>query len=226
MRPYRLVRSNRRSVAIHITAAAEVEVRAPFRTPLDEIDQFVADKLHWIDKHVADMEQRSLKKAAFTLDYGDYAMLVGKPYPITAKDGRRAGFDGNRFYLPTGLASADIKHALVQVYKSLAKQLFRAKVSQYAQQMEVSPTAVRVTSAKTRWGSCSTRDSVSFSWMLVMADEDVIDYVVVHELAHILQHNHSTGFWQAVQAVLPDFRSRRLQLKQLQKTLAIQDWES
>ena len=90
--------------------------------------------------------------------------------------------------------------------------------------MNVTPIAVKVNSAKTRWGSCSGRNSINFSWRLIMADDDVIDYVIVHELAHIKEHNHSDRFWAVVASVLPDYKMRQAKLKILQKKLASEDW--
>ncbi|MCL2816165.1 MAG: M48 family metallopeptidase [Oscillospiraceae bacterium] len=99
------------------------------------------------------------------------------------------------------------------------------KVGKYAGFMNVKPAAVKITSAKTRWGSCSGRDNLNFSWRLVMADENVIDYVVVHELSHIKEHNHSPHFWKIVENVLPDYKERQNKLKQFQKQLIVQDWD-
>ena len=90
--------------------------------------------------------------------------------------------------------------------------------------MSVTPSAVRINGAKTRWGSCSGKKSINFSWRLIMASDDVIDYVVVHELAHLLELNHSARFWAVVEKILPDCRERRKQLRELQKRLATEDW--
>jgi len=98
-------------------------------------------------------------------------------------------------------------------------------VEHYAGLMSASPTAVKINGAKTRWGSCSAKKSLNFSWRLVMADDSVIDYVVVHELAHITEMNHSARFWAIVAGVLPDYKERQKQLKALQKRLNAEDWE-
>jgi predicted metal-dependent hydrolase len=126
--------------------------------------------------------------------------------------------------LPPGLSPEEIKRSVIVVYRSAAKQLLTGRVAHYAKQMGVVPAAVRVTSARTRWGSCSSADSINFSWRIVMADDDVIDYVVVHELAHIVEHNHSDRFWRIVASVLPDYKQRRQRLKVLQQRLSNEDW--
>ncbi|MCL2068918.1 MAG: M48 family metallopeptidase, partial [Oscillospiraceae bacterium] len=80
-------------------------------------------------------------------------------------------------------------------YIAKAKAYIPARVTHFSKLMNVTPIAVKINGAKTRWGSCSGKKSLNFSWRLIMADDDVIDYVVVHELAHITQMNHSVRFW-------------------------------
>jgi predicted metal-dependent hydrolase len=192
--------------------------------PKREIDKFVASKEQWISTHLVLSERRSEERAAFTLDYGDTALLRGSPYPIPAKDSRHAGFDGECFFIPPGLPPEDIKRAVIQTYKICAKSILTGKTAEYAKRMGVTPAAVKINSAKTRWGSCSAKNSLNFSWRLIMAEDSVIDYVVVHELAHIREHNHSKRFWAVVEDVLPDYRRRKQRLKALQEKLSREDW--
>lgn len=225
MMSYHLIRSKRKTIAIHIMADAIVEVRAPLKAPKDYIDRFVSSKEDWINKHLAMRKQNIQSKAAFQINYGDTVLLQGKSYPVIAKEGNKAGFDGESFYMPFGLSAEGVKGAVIQIYKIVAKSLLTNKVIEYAKQMNVNPTAVKVNSAKTRWGSCSGKNSLNFSWRLCMAEDDVIDYVVVHELAHIKEHNHSKSFWAIVADVLPDYKERQDKLKELQKHLASEDWD-
>ena len=95
-----------------------------------------------------------------------------------------------------------------------AKEVLPGKVAWYAARMGVTPTGIRITSARTRFGSCSAKNSLSFSWRLMDYPEDAIDYVVVHELAHIRHHNHSKAFYAFVERFLPDYRQRAALLRQ------------
>lgn len=222
---YTLIRSKRKTIAIHITKDAAVEVRAPMKAPKADIDRFVTAKQAWISKHLSAREQSMRSKADFTLNFGDMAAFCGKTVPIRAKAGNRIGFDGECFYMPPDLPPEEIKRAAIQIYRLTAKRLLTNKVIEYAKAMGVRPIAVKVNGAKTRWGSCSGNNSINFSWRLIMADEDVIDYVVVHELAHIKEHNHSPRFWAVVESILPDCNARKQKLKALQKKLSYEDWE-
>ncbi len=98
--------------------------------------------------------------------------------------------------------------------RRLAKEVLPRKVEQFAAQMGVRPASVKITSAKTRYGSCSAKNGLCFSLYLMTKPEPCIDYVVVHELAHIRQHNHSAAFYAEIEAVLPDYREREKLLKQ------------
>jgi len=222
---YTLIRTNRKTVAIHVNQDATVEVRAPLRAAKAEIDRMVASKLDWIRKHQSIRAARTEQKAAFSLRYGDTALFQGKPYPIEARPGNRAGFDGQRFYLPPGLPPEEIKRLMIRTYRLIAKNVLTDKAMAFGRRMGVAPAAVKINGAKTRWGSCSAKGSINFCWRLIMADEDTIGYVVVHELAHIREQNHSERFWALVAAVFPDYKARRERLKELQRRLNVEDWE-
>ncbi|MCL1788300.1 MAG: M48 family metallopeptidase, partial [Defluviitaleaceae bacterium] len=212
MTTYTLTRSRRKTLALHIKNGA-LEVRAPYHCPQHEIDRFIASKEKWITDKLATSQQRTANKAAFTLNYGDEILFLGALYPIVAKPGHRAGFDGKCFYMPPHLTPAQIKEVCIKTYRRLAKTHLTALVEQVAPQMGVSPAAVKINGAKTRWGSCSSRKSINFSWRLVMGGGDVVEYVVVHELAHLLEMNHSPAFWAVVEGVLPDYKQRQKRLK-------------
>jgi predicted metal-dependent hydrolase len=224
MTDYILIRSKRRTAAIHIKNGSVV-VRAPLKMAKLDIDKFVLLKERWIAEHLAKSQTNAERRESFALSYGDAVAFRGTNYPLTAKPGERAGFDGERFYLPPDLSPEQIKQTVIQIYRRLAKRHLTERVEHYAKLMNVSPSAVKVNGAKTRWGSCSTKKSLNFSWLLIMADDAVIDYVVVHELAHIIEMNHSARFWAIVTGVLPDCKEHQKRLKVLQKRLNAEDWE-
>jgi hypothetical protein len=223
MTDYTLIRSKRKTVALHIRDGS-VEVRAPLNMPKRNIDQFVMSKEKWIADKLAKSNERAEKRSSFALAYGSHVTYRGKQYHITERPGNRVGFDESGFYMPPGLAHEQIKHACEQVYRVLAKRDLTEKTLAYAKEMSVSPSAVKINGAKARWGSCSAKKSLNFSWMLIMADDDLIDYVVVHELAHITELNHSERFWALVRGVLPDYSKRKHRLKELQHKLAEESW--
>lgn len=221
---YTLTRTKRKTAAIYIRNGG-VEVRAPLKMPKRDIDKFVASKEEWITDNLAKLHEQMKKREVFALNCGSTVMLRGKEYVLTEKNGTRAGFDGDCFYLPPNLESEQIKNVCVQIYRRLAKAHLTNRLSVYAERMGVTPSAVKINGAKTRWGSCSAKKNINFSWRLILADDEVIDYVIVHELAHLAEMNHSAWFWAVVENVLPDYRERKSQLVDLQKRLATENWE-
>jgi predicted metal-dependent hydrolase len=99
-------------------------------------------------------------------------------------------------------------------YRQQAAKIIGDRVTFFAAHYQIPVDTIRITSARTRWGSCSPKNKLSFSWRLVMTPPDVIDYVVIHELAHTIHHNHSKRFWSLVEKWMPDYKERRKQLRQ------------
>lgn len=102
----------------------------------------------------------------------------------------------------------------IETYRERAKAIIPARVSHFAAIMGVTPTGVHITSARKRFGSCSPKNALCFSLFLMQYPDDAIDYVVVHELAHILHHDHSARFWDTVEKYMPDYKRRRALLRQ------------
>lgn len=220
---YTIKHSKRKTVGIYIKDGC-VEVRAPLKCPKSEIESFVSSKAGWINDKLHESKKQAEKKKAFALNYGDTILYRGVTYPLTARAGTRAFFDGQCFYLPQGLKPALIKEICVKVYRQLAKVHLIDRVAKYSEQIGTSPVSVKINGAKSRWGSCSSRKSINFSWRLIMAEDSVIDYVVVHEMAHLIHMDHSYKFWAVVESVLPDYQERKSQLLNLQNRLATEDW--
>ncbi|MDH5766171.1 MAG: M48 family metallopeptidase, partial [Gammaproteobacteria bacterium] len=114
-----------------------------------------------------------------------------------------------------------VRKKLIQWYRTNAELQLKDKVEHYAKIIGVKPRSVTVKVYKARWGSCSIEGEIAFNWKLIVAPHRIVDYVVVHELCHMHQHNHSSRFWACVEQVLPDYRERRQWLKDNQRYLDI-----
>ncbi|MDR0854272.1 MAG: M48 family metallopeptidase [Clostridiales Family XIII bacterium] len=220
---YRLIRTKRKTIALYITDSG-LEVRAPKRATLAEIDRFVRSKSKWIESHLEEREKRLSAKKEFKLSYGSKVQIRGKEYPIVSASPPKPIFRNGEILLPQNLDSDQIRSALVALYKDLATERIRERVRHYSSIMNVRPTSVRIGSAKTRWGSCSGDNRLNFTWFLIMADDETLDYVVVHELAHTIQHNHSKAFWEIVAKAAPTYKEQRTKLKVLQQRLSQESW--
>ena len=222
---YYVIRTKRKTIALCISGG-KLEVRAPLTMPIEEIMAFIEKKSEWIQRKLGLSKDLAAKKAAFRLSYGDEILFMGRLFSINSKPGNTIGFTNKGFHVPPCLSDRQLKAACILIYKRLAKWVITKKVQKFAQQMNQYPDIVRISSAKTRWGSCSSRKSLNFSWRLIMAEDYVIDYVVVHELAHLQEMNHSPRFWQVVASTLPDFAERKKRLRELYTHLASENWDA
>ena len=227
MREYKLIKTKRKSITIKIKEDATLEVRAPLNISDEKIDTFVKSKEKWIAKHIKKVSEKYKLKKEFTLNFNDYVLVRGKKTYIHSIEGNTASYDKEKrvFYIPEIANPQQIKEILIDLYKLIAKSHIHHRVAFFSKQMNLRPTAIRITSAKTRWGSCSGKNSVNFSWKLIMADDETINYVVVHELAHIKQHNHSPKFWDIVEYIMPDYRKQKEKLKILGEKLSKENWD-
>ncbi|MDO8414541.1 MAG: SprT family zinc-dependent metalloprotease [Gallionellaceae bacterium] len=108
---------------------------------------------------------------------------------------------------------AEIEQAVTLWYQQQAEVLFKERVAYYAPLMKVAPKTVKLSSARTQWGSCTARGTVLLNWQLIKMPLQLIDYVVVHELAHLVEMNHSAAFWQVVEQVCPNYKKWRAELQ-------------
>lgn len=210
----RLLRSARKTVGLSITPDAQLIVRAPKRLPLAAIHAVVAEKAGWILRKQAEVRARSAQRKTHAYAEGESFLLLGKTYALQYDaNAKRAALSDGKLALPP----CDPERArtlLTAWYQKQAREVFLGRIAYYAPLLKVQCGAIRLSGAQGRWGSCGPSGSVNLVWRLVMAPVEVIDYVVVHELAHIRRRDHSAAFWQEVARILPDYQKQRQWLKQ------------
>lgn len=201
----------RRSIGIKVHRG-EVVVSAPLAAPLEEIRAFVRQKAHWIEKHLI-RQRQSLQQEPLRPAAGGTLNFLGRPLQLVAvSDLRGVRFAEDRLEL-----GGDLQRHNDLLARWLAQQAVAylpGRVQTFAPLVDVQPRAVGVRYYKSRWGSCNSRGELQFNWLLLMAPPEVVDYVVVHELAHLRHFNHSPAFWQLVGRVMPDYARHRAWLKQ------------
>ncbi len=197
-----VVRSRRKTLSLTVTPNGEILVRAPYQLKEDEVYRFLAKHQTWIEKRIKKIQETKLKLAD-----GQNITLFGREYLITA--GKTAIKNGS-LYLP----EQNREGALTALLKRLARKDMALRTAALAQKYCFQYTAVKISSARKRWGSCNTEGSISYSFRIAFLPDELIDYVVIHELCHTQFFNHSKQFWQKVQSVLPDYQKRRKLLKE------------
>lgn len=218
---YVLKRSERRTLGIYILPGGGVEVRAPKRLSLWEIEAFLARKSGWIEE-----KRRLALPARPGLIQDGTALFRGQSCPVREGAGSGATFDGTVFTLPAvwleegETARAACREGMMALYTALIRPEVERSAALWAERLGVAPSAVGMSRACGRWGSCSSKGSLRFSWMLAAVEPAAMDYVVVHELCHLREHNHSPRFWALVAGALPDYRARQEKLRPVALRLA------
>ena len=208
-----VVRSRRKTLALMVKPDGAVVVRAPLRTPENVIREFVERNRQWIErKKTAALDAAARSPRQFVS--GETFAYLGREYPLEIVRGQT-----KPLLLEENFRLADSAHsrapaAFESWYRQQAKQVLSERVEYYARLYDFKVERVGITSARTRWGSCSAKGSLNFSWRLILAPLECVDYVVVHELAHTVVHNHSRQFWKKVESILPDYKERRKWLRQ------------
>ena len=210
-------RKRRKTISLQVSSNSELIVSAPYFTPVAEIDRFVREKKDWIQKAIKRQKETVFTSKEKEYITGETFYYLGEPYPLEvffAPD-EMIGlvFWDNRFYLNSPDIPATKKDHFVRWYKTKAREYLGKRVDFYGRMLNIQAGNIRITSARSRWGSCSESNNLAFSFRLMMAHPAVIDYVVVHELMHVREKNHSGKFWQHVAQTMPDYKKHRGWLK-------------
>ncbi|ATX81789.1 hypothetical protein Ga0123462_0920 [Mariprofundus ferrinatatus] len=221
-------RPKRKTLSIVIRATNDVDVLAPSRMPLAVIDQFVSSKSIWIQRKLLfNREIRSQYRPKLFLA-GETFKLLDTPLRLATRAGKRGVElidDKLVVTLPASLKAESreetIKRLLVTWFRDQAENHFKQRSKVLSQLIGRTPASVATKHYKSRWGSCHHDGRIYFNWRLIMAPARIIDYVIVHELCHLIHHNHSTAYWSLVESIMPDFRSAKQWLKINGATLEI-----
>ena len=210
IQPDEIIRSRRRTLSITIDPFGRLIVRAPYSFDEERIFAFLQQKEHWITQKKSQMAGAGMRLPSENLDGYEF-MLLGKSYTIHLTDEKRIVFDeaGGIVYLP----KENARKKLVAWLKTNAKRIMTTVTQRVAQEMGVEYQSITITSAKRRWGSCSFDNKLRYTFRLIYAPKEVIEYVAVHELCHVKHKNHSPLFWAEVARFVPDWKQKRSWLK-------------
>lgn len=215
---YTLIRSPRRrkTISLQLSPDGTIRVQAPLHTPRREIDTFLNQKQDWLEKKLREQQQRREAAPPKKIASGETFFFLGEVYPLEiahrTPQEEPLVFNGEQFLLH----EADVERGRVIFaawYQRQALAHLQKRLAVFSLMMGVLPRGLKITQAKRRWGSCSAENRLSFTWRLIMTPPDVVDYVVVHELAHIREKNHSSAFWGLVAGTAPRFQEHRRWLR-------------
>jgi len=208
----KIVKSSRKSVSIQVLDNGNLSIKAPRRISKKEIHRIISKHQDWISKKQEIVKNRQIIDKKF-LEEEEF-LLFGKKLELKFNKNFKipAVFDNN--LLISENISDNWKTIFELWYKKLALDFFQKRALIYSKLLGVSYTKIKLSNAKTRWGSCSSTGNINLSWRLIMSPIEVIDYVVIHELAHLIEPNHSKHFWMHVARIQPEYKLYRKWLKE------------
>ncbi|MGB9814203.1 MAG: M48 family metallopeptidase [Thermovenabulum sp.] len=210
----KIIRSKRKTIGLQVTDNGALIVRAPFEVSEDVIWKVIYKHKNWIDKKKREIEKRDPKILKKEFVNGEGFLYLGRYYKLHIIDNQEEPLRfENGFYLSKD-ALSNAKEVFIDWYKKAAYEKISERVKWYAQKCGFQYNKINITNAERRWGSCSYKGNLNFSWRLIMAPLPVIDYVVVHELAHLRIKNHSKSFWAKVKSIMPVYEKHEKWLKE------------
>lgn len=215
-----LIRSKRRTIALIVERDGTLTVRAPMHASNADIHSFVQEQAQWILRKQEGIKLIPEVRRKGYVD-GEKFLYLGSSFDLELVPPQRPLLQFENGFRLSRTGQHRGASLFTRWYKERAFEVISGRVAGYAARYGLTPKQVRVTSARTRWGSCSPNGNLNFSWRLVMAPLEVIDYVVVHELSHLRVSNHSGRFWMVVESMLPDYKQRRKWLREHGETLTL-----
>ena len=209
-----VLRNPRRKYLVIEISAGKVVVKAPSGMPIKEIRSYVFDHQDKIREHA---DNTPPPMADFVFEQGAPLLLHGTTYHLDLQVNSQGKIEldtnAKLIHLPIAQARLNdqqyIKNKVIQWYKQQASQRLEQRVQHYIQQMQLTNPNIKIQQIrdfKRRWGSCDQHGRIKFNWRLIMAPDEALNYVVVHELAHTIEHNHSARFWAIVKKTMPDWK--------------------
>ncbi|MEA2056796.1 MAG: SprT family zinc-dependent metalloprotease [Patescibacteria group bacterium] len=216
-------RSNRaKNISLTINSLLQVVITSPRYCPKTKIEQFINSQKSWIKQRI-----KQLKSIRNNIETADHIKIFGQDYKkikkyftdktigITIQD-QQIIFN----YLPQQLANSDfIKKEKILFLKKTSRHYLNNRIANLAKIMSLPYHSIKIRNQKTRWGSCSNKNNINLNWRLVHYSTSIIDYVLIHELAHLKHHNHSKKFWKLVAQYDPNYKIHQKYLRKQAVTL-------
>ncbi len=211
---YTFKRSKRRSIGLRINHHG-LTVSAPFNEPLTNIESLLTQKTNWLIKHLTNRETKQSTQLNWEKDSA--FPLLGQPWHLTlAPSGSTQMAPGEpsaNEHNSITLTPHQIEKFVMAWYNKHAIACFNKRAERYANQLGVPIPIIKLSRAKTLWGSCNSRGIIHLNWRLIQIPVHLVDYVVAHELSHLMEMNHSPAFWCLVESIYPDYLEARKELK-------------
>lgn len=210
--PDQIIRTNRRTLSLAINKDGQIIVHAPNKMKEETINNFVNAKQHWLTSKLAII--RGNQDKFFDVINMKKYLLYGKQLSIYKANVKKIEIMNDKILIPSKLEGEKIMSALVNFYKKQAKEILYKRLNYLQGVLKIKCSSFKICNSKGRWGSCSSNGVVTLNWRVIMVEPQIIDYIIIHELCHLIEMNHSKRFWTLVETFLPNYNQSRQVLKQ------------
>ena len=210
---------NRKTLAIQVEPVDKILVLSPIGLPEEIIKDKVKSKSRWIIKKLLDFKDMGYLPFNREFVNGEAFMYLGRNYSLQLlldKNLQRikVGLSDGKLSISTPTKEQPIlKKAMEKWYRREAKKIILKRLEFYKPKFAIETRIIKIKEQKKRWGSCTSKGDLLFNWRTIMAPSPVIDYIIVHEMSHLANKNHSLQFWKSIENILPDYKNRRKWLK-------------
>jgi predicted metal-dependent hydrolase len=213
-----------KSIGISIDIYGNIDVKTPKGTPNEYVLQFIEEKWDWILEKSKEMKDRANGVQEKAYDQGEKFLYLGHSYPIQVLHDNQLTQDHVKFEAETltiyvrELEDDKIRQALKRFYYQQCKMIVEKSIKSHQGYFKMKPKSIRINDSNRTWGTCDSNQQLTFNWKLAMAPQKVIDYVVVHEMCHMVHLNHDRSFWRLVGKIMPNY-------KEQENWLAFSSWK-
>ncbi|MEI6234469.1 MAG: SprT family zinc-dependent metalloprotease [Planctomycetota bacterium] len=212
--PYQLAKTHRKTASILIERDGQVSIRVPKELTDNQVEKLIENKRTWIYKALAEWSDLNATRVHRAFVNGEGYLYLGRSYRLRmVKDQAEPLMLKNGYFCLHGDPKQTTQTKFVEAFKEFYRQRGRDRIPQrvelFQAKLGLKAKAVNVLELKNRWASCSAKGNLNFHWKCLMAPPTIIDYIIVHELAHLRYANHSAAFWNEVDKLMPDYRERK-----------------
>lgn len=219
--PDLITRSNRRTLSLAILKDGSIVVKAPLKMDEGTISRFIYEKQGWIREKLTYLELNQ-KKYDDIINYKKF-LLFGNRYDLKLSPVKKIQTSGEELtiYMPLTTPEGKILSKLKAWYKKQAKIILEERVAYLSNHIKIAPNAIRINDTKGRWGACNSKGVISFNFRVIMLEPAIIDYVIIHELCHLVEMNHSKRFWNLVMSFMPSAGEAKKRIKEYSFLLSL-----
>lgn len=221
---YKVIKSKRKTIRLEITREGELIIKAPLNISDKTIKSIINKKSSWI-KETLNKVKNEERKSIYNIDYNSEIPYLNKLLIIKSNSEiNKIYIKDNILLAPENLDKETLEKKICNFLREESRKIFTERVDYYSKIIGKAPKKIRISNAKTRWGSMSSTGTLSLNPRLILFDMGVIDYVIIHELCHIYHMDHSKNFWNMVEKNCKDYKKQKEKLKNYQKQLMYDDW--